>query len=75
MRKSISSSRNRSPRPRGKPALIAPPPAPDPDDRAPFYSTPVRKLKELLAAREFGKVLYVYSQRLNFGLFNPRSTS
>lgn len=36
-----------------------------------LYSAPVRKLKELLAAREFGKVLYVYSQRLNLGLFQP----
>jgi predicted dehydrogenase len=34
-----------------------------------LYSAPVRKVKEIVASRALGELLYVSSQRLNLGLF------
>jgi len=36
-----------------------------------IYSTPVRKIKEIITAGNIGKILYVSSQRMNLGLFQP----
>ncbi len=34
-----------------------------------IYSAPVRRIKEIVASGEIGKLLYISSQRLNLGLF------
>ena len=34
-----------------------------------IYSTPVRRIKEIIKAGDIGKVLYIGSQRMNLGLF------
>jgi len=34
-----------------------------------IYSTPVRKIKEIISAGDIGKILYISSQRMNLGLF------
>jgi predicted dehydrogenase len=34
-----------------------------------IYSSPVRKIKEIIASGELGEVLYISSRRLNLGLF------
>jgi predicted dehydrogenase len=34
-----------------------------------IYSTPVRRIKEIIKAGDIGKILYISSQRMNLGLF------
>jgi len=34
-----------------------------------IYSTPVRRIKEIINAGDIGKILYISSQRMNLGLF------
>ena len=36
------------------------------------YTSPVRKIKELIASGEIGEVMYISSRRLNLGLFQSR---
>ena len=36
------------------------------------YSPAINKLKEVIDSGDIGKIQYIYSQRLNLGLFNPK---